>query len=150
GPHRSLDDPPDAHRRRPVIDHIALVDQFGHGRVVTNALDRVMKSRTGAQMADIINAAGRQVVEDENLIASPETSVGQVRPDEPRPAGAEHAHQEPSSKSSYRRSRPSACAPATRSLSMAPPQSWTPSDYTSSVLEPSPASPRHRAIDVRG
>jgi hypothetical protein len=64
---------------------------------MVNAFDRVMKSRIAAQVVDIINAAGRQVVKHKDLITSPQTGVGQMRPDKPRTAGDEHTHQETSS-----------------------------------------------------
>ena len=37
-------------------------------------------------------AAGREVVEDEHLVAALEQRLGQVRADEPRPAGDQNAH----------------------------------------------------------
>ena len=36
---------------------------------------------------------GRQVVEDEDLVAALEQRLGQVRPDEPGAAGNQHTHQ---------------------------------------------------------
>ena len=74
-------------------DHVALVHQLGHRGRVMNALDRVMEPGMPAHVADVVNASGREVVEYEHLLAPLEIGIGQVRPDESRPAGDEHAHQ---------------------------------------------------------
>ena len=44
-------------------------------------------------MADVVDAAGREVVEDEDLVAPRQVGIREMRPDEPRPARDQHAHQ---------------------------------------------------------
>ena len=92
GPHRALDDQPHSHRRREMEDHIALVDQLAHGRGMMDALDRVMEPGMTAEMPDIVDAPGRQIIEDDHLVAPPEISLGQMRPDETRAAGDQYPH----------------------------------------------------------
>ena len=91
-PHRALDDQLDADRRRQVEDDVALVDQLGDRGGVVHALDRVVEPGMPAQVADVVDAPGREIVEHEDLIAPLQVGVGQVRPDEPRPPRDEHPH----------------------------------------------------------
>ncbi len=44
-------------------------------------------------MADVVDAAGREVVEDEHLVAAADVGVGQMRPDKTRAAGDQNAHE---------------------------------------------------------
>src|SRR5271165_4489086 len=92
-------------------DHVALVDQLGHRGRMMNTLDRVVEPNMPAHLADIVDASGREVVEHEHLVAPLEIRIGQVRPDESRPAGDEHAHQSTSPEESLRRSKPWALLP---------------------------------------
>ena len=84
-PDRALDDQPDADRRGQVEDHIALVDQLGDRRAVVDALDRVMEPRMRLEMADVVDAARREVVEDEDLVAARQVSLGRCDPMKPAP-----------------------------------------------------------------
>ncbi len=93
GSHRAFDDQPHADRRRQVKDDVALVHQFGDRRRMMDALDRVMEPGMASQVADIVDASRREVVEHEHFVASLEIRIGQMRPDEPSPACDQHAHQ---------------------------------------------------------
>jgi hypothetical protein len=45
-----------------------------------------MKTRVALEVRDVVNAAGREVVNDEDLVAAFDVGVGEVRPDEARAA----------------------------------------------------------------
>ena len=45
------------------------------------------------EVSDVVDRAGRQVVEDADLVAAREERLGQVRSDESRTASDQHAHQ---------------------------------------------------------
>jgi hypothetical protein len=67
-------------------DHVALIDQFRGYRLVTNALDGVMKAGMILQMPNVFNAARGQIVNDENLIAALQTCVRKMRSNKACPA----------------------------------------------------------------
>ena len=71
-----LDDQPDPDGRGEVEDRVALVDQFGDRRRMVDALDRVVESGVGAEMANIVDASGREVVEDKHLVPALEAGIG--------------------------------------------------------------------------
>ncbi len=94
GPDRALDDQTNADRRRQVKDHVALVDQLGDRRTVVHALDRIVEARILPEVADVVDAARGEVVEDVDLIAARQAHVGQVGPDETRAACDQNTHEE--------------------------------------------------------
>ena len=110
-PHRALDDQSDADGGREMEDDVALIHQLGDCRRMMDALDRVMEPGMPAHVADILDAARGEVVEDEHLVAPLEIRMGQVQPDESRPAGDEHAHRSTSPEESPRRFKPRAVPP---------------------------------------
>ena len=82
----ALDDELDADGRGEVEDDVALVDQLGHDGLVVYAVDGVVEARVRLEVRDVFDAAGREVVEDVDLVAALEVGVGEVRADEARPA----------------------------------------------------------------
>ena len=82
----ALDDELDADRRREVKNHVALVDQLGHERLVVDAVDGVVKTRVAFEVRDVVDAPRREVVDDEDLVAALKVCVREVRPDKPRTA----------------------------------------------------------------
>ena len=67
-------------------DHIALVNKLGHDGHVMHRIYCVVIARVRLQMHDIVNRAGRKIVNAENLVAALDVCVGEVRSDEARPA----------------------------------------------------------------
>ena len=70
----------------------AAVDQLGQQRLVGDAVDRVAEARAALEVLDVLDRARRQVVEDRHLVAGGQQRLGQVRSDEPGPAGDECTH----------------------------------------------------------
>ncbi len=62
------------------------------GSLVTR-VDRVVEVRMRLEMGDVVDRAGRQVVEDEDLVAALEQRLGQVGADEAGAAGDQNTHQ---------------------------------------------------------
>ena len=67
--HRLLDDQLDADRRGQVEDDVAAVDHLGEQRLVGHRVDGVGEAGRALQMRDVVDRAGRQVVEDQHLVA---------------------------------------------------------------------------------
>src|SRR5712692_8188023 len=67
-------------------DDVALIDKLGRHWLVVDVLYRVVKARILFQMADIFDAAGGQIVDDEDLVAVLQIRVGKMRANETRPA----------------------------------------------------------------
>src|SRR5207244_7122791 len=79
-----------AHRGGEMKDHVAGIDQLGEHRLVLDRVDRVVKARVLLQMPDVFNAPGREIVDDEDVVAGREVRVGKVRTDETGTAGNEN------------------------------------------------------------
>jgi hypothetical protein len=77
-PDRALDDQPHTHRCRQVKHHIALVDQLGDRRAVVHALDRIVEPRVLFEVANVVDAARGEVVEDEDFIAARQVNISQM------------------------------------------------------------------------
>ena len=92
GVHRLLDDQLDPHRRGEMEDDVAAIDELGEQRLVVDRIDEVLEPLTSLQMGDVLDRAGRQVVEHQDLMAACEQRVGEVRPDESGATGDERAH----------------------------------------------------------
>jgi hypothetical protein len=69
-----------------VEDHVAPVNQLGEERLVVDAVDGVVEARVLLQVRDVLYRAGREIVDDRDLVAALQISVRQVRPDEARAA----------------------------------------------------------------
>src|ERR1043166_281249 len=89
---RALDDQANANRRCEMEHGIDAIDELGDNRSVLDAPDRVMKAGMALEELDVSDAACREVVEHVNVVASKQTRVGKVRPDETRTAGNENTH----------------------------------------------------------
>ena len=90
--HRLLDDQLDADRGRQVDHDVGAVDELGEQRLVLDAVDRVVEAGLPLEVRDVVDRSGRQVVEDEDLVAALEERLAQVRPDESGSAGNQHTH----------------------------------------------------------
>jgi hypothetical protein len=82
----TLDNQLDADGRRQMKNHVTLVNQFGDDGRVMHRVNRVMKTRVRFEVLDILEAAGRKVVNHVDFIAAFQINVGKVRPDKARPA----------------------------------------------------------------
>ena len=85
--HGALNNQLDAHGRREMKDDVALVDQLGGDRAIVDAVNRVVKVRVVFQMVNVLDAAGGKIVDDEDLVATLEVCVAEMRADEAGAAG---------------------------------------------------------------
>ena len=85
--HRLLDDQPHADRRGEVVDDVALVDELVDDRPVQHRVDDEVEVRAVAEMLDVVERSGREVVEHPDLVAFVEQQLGEVRADEAGAAG---------------------------------------------------------------
>ena len=67
--HRLLDDEPHADRRGQVVDDVALVDELVDDRPVQHRVDDQVEVLAVAEMLDVVQRAGREVVEHPDLVA---------------------------------------------------------------------------------
>jgi hypothetical protein len=81
-----LDDEPYAHGRRQVVHDVALVDELVDHRPVQDGVDDEVETVPFAEMLDVLERAGGEVVEHPHLVSLVEQELRQVRPDEPRAA----------------------------------------------------------------
>ena len=72
--------------------HIAPVDELGEERLVVDRLDEVLEPGAALEVHDVVDGAGRQVVDDDDLVAVLEQGFGQMRSDEAGSAGYERTH----------------------------------------------------------
>ena len=77
-----LDDQLHADRGREMEDDVAAIDQLGQQRLVRDGVDGVVELGVRLEVRDVVDRAGGQVVEDEDLVAAIEQRFGQMRPDE--------------------------------------------------------------------
>ena len=92
---RLLDDQLDADGRGEMKNDVAAVDELREERLVLDRVDEVFESAAALEMRDVFDGAGRQVVEDEHLVAAIEQRLGEMRADEPGAAGDQRAHVPP-------------------------------------------------------
>ena len=85
--HRLLDDEPHADRRCEVVDDVALVDELVDDRPVQDGVDDEVELVAVAEVLDVVERSGREVVEHPHLVALVEQELGEVRADEARAAG---------------------------------------------------------------
>ena len=79
-------------------DHLRVVDQLGKKLAILDRVEEVLHSVVTLQMADVFHAAGGEVVQQHNVIASFEQTLREVGADKTGPAGDQKA-QRASSKS---------------------------------------------------
>src|SRR5437016_3616749 len=89
---RALNDQTNADGRRQMHDYVTRIDQFGKKWDVLHRIDRIVETRIGFQMANVVDASRREIVDDENLVATGEKYFAEVRSDEAGTACDEHAH----------------------------------------------------------
>ncbi len=87
-----LDDRLDADGGREVVDDVDLVHELGDDRGVQHAVDHEMEVGVVGEVGDVLQAAGREVVDDEHLVAVGEKKVGEVRADETGPTRDQCSH----------------------------------------------------------
>ncbi len=90
--HRALDDQRDADRGGEVEDDVGLVDQLGDHGIVLGGVDRVLEAGMALEVADVVDPARRQVVEDVDRVAVLEQHIAEMRADEAGAAGDQKAH----------------------------------------------------------
>jgi hypothetical protein len=84
---RLLHDQLHADRGGQMKHHVAAIDELGEQRLVVHRVDEVLEACPPLEMRDVVDGPGRQVVEDEDLMAVLEQRLGQMRSDEARAAG---------------------------------------------------------------
>ena len=113
--HRRFDDQLHADGGREVEDDVAAIDELGQQRLVRDRVDRCSRNPGAAlEVRDVVDRPGRQVVEDEHLVAAVEQRVGQVRSDEAGAAGEQCFHRRQSSQTMALGRRASAACPSAR------------------------------------
>ena len=70
----------------------APVDMLGEHRLLRDGFDRVVERRPRPQVLYVADQAGREVVEDEDLVPGIKQRFRQKGPDEARSAGDQDAH----------------------------------------------------------
>jgi hypothetical protein len=75
---RLFDDQPDADRRGQVVDDVALVDDLAHDRGREHGVDYEVEVAPVPEVGDVVERAGRDVVEDEDLPAVREEGFREV------------------------------------------------------------------------
>ena len=75
-----------------MVDLVAAVDQLGHQLNIGAGVDDVVEAVVGLEVADVVDASRRQIVDDEDFVAAPEQLLGQVGADEAGAAGDEITH----------------------------------------------------------
>jgi hypothetical protein len=93
--HGLFDDQLHADRRGEVKHDIGAIDQLREQRFVGDAVDVVREAGPSLEMGDVVDRAGRQVVDDQHLVSGSEQRFCQVRSDEPGAAGNQCAHVSP-------------------------------------------------------
>ena len=89
--HGVPDDEVHPHRRRQVEDDVPPVHQLLDEVSVRDTADHVAKARVPLQRGEVLQPAGRQVVEHGHVVAAFHERLGEVRADEPGASGHEHA-----------------------------------------------------------
>ena len=56
-------------------NHVTLIDQFGGDRLIVNSIDRVMKTRMAFEVLNVLDRAGREIVDDVDFVAALNVSV---------------------------------------------------------------------------
>ena len=73
--HGSLDDQLDAHRRGQVEHHVGAVHELRGQRIVEHRIDGVIEAGPAFQVRDVVDGAGGQVVEDEDVVTGSEQGL---------------------------------------------------------------------------
>jgi hypothetical protein len=68
------------------------VDQFGDERFIEDAVDGVVELLVTLEVRDVVDASGREIVENEDLVAHGKQRLGQVRANKAGAAGDQNPH----------------------------------------------------------
>jgi hypothetical protein len=90
--HRPLDDETHADGGRQVNDDVTALHELGDERFVGDRADVMLEVGPSDQVLDVGEAAGRQVVEDDDVCTVREQPFGQMRADEPGASGDQDFH----------------------------------------------------------
>ena len=82
GPNGAFHDELDAHRCGQVNNHIGVIDEFGQQLAVFDAVQVVFQQGGGLEMADVLDAARREIVEQDDAITAVQEPFGKMRSDE--------------------------------------------------------------------
>ena len=77
----AFDDEFDADSGSEMNDDIGIVDELGKQLTILNVIEVILHAAGRLEMADILDAAGRKVVEQNNMIVTLEESLGEMRAD---------------------------------------------------------------------
>jgi len=91
-PHGAVDDELDADSGGQVHDDVGLVDELGDHGVAIGRADRVLEARIALQVADVLHAAGREVIEQMYRVVVLDQQIAQMRADEAGSAGDQEPH----------------------------------------------------------
>ncbi len=71
---------------------VAAVDELGEQPLVVDRVDEVLEPRPAFEMRDVVDRAGRQVVENQDVVALLQQHFGKMGADEPGSAGYQCTH----------------------------------------------------------
>ncbi len=92
--HGVLDDELHPDRRREVEDHVRAIDELGDDPIVENGVDGVLEALPPLEVEDVVDGAGREIVEHQHLVALIEQRLREVSADEARSARNQNSHRE--------------------------------------------------------
>ena len=84
--HGTFHNQPDAHCCSQVRDDVSLIHQFREKLPVLDRLEKIMHPVEFLQMADILHAAGGQIVHQQDFIATFQQALGKMGAHEASPA----------------------------------------------------------------
>ena len=67
---RAFDDEFDADSGGQMDDHIGIVDELSEQLAILNVIQVILHAPGGLEMADVFNAAGRKIIEQDDTIAA--------------------------------------------------------------------------------
>ena len=89
---RRVHDQSDANRRRQVKHDVTVVDERRHDLLPQHRTAHPPEARAAVKMGNVFVAAGREVIDNRDVMALGEKRGGQVRSDEPCAAGDKYPH----------------------------------------------------------
>ena len=91
-PHRAVHDQLHADRRGKVVDVIGLVHELGHEPAVVAGVDRVAEARFVPKVPDVLDRAGREVIQNVNAMPQHEEVFGEMGANEARATSDQYPH----------------------------------------------------------
>src|SRR5262245_65108619 len=92
GVDRLFDDQLDTDGGGEMKDHVAAIDELGEQPLVVDGVDEVLEAVPSLEMRDVVDRSGRQVVEDQDVVALCEQGGGGMGADEPGSASNQGTH----------------------------------------------------------